>query len=628
MPRMPLEGTASAPARRRLLTLALCAGLCLAFVAASARDASAQPATGSRDLVISQVYTRGGEPGATFRNDYIEMFNRGTTSVNLFDYRMQISTTGEGASPDVSVRFVGSGGIILDPGQYIMFALGSSGTGGDPLPAPPEFNGPGINLGSASGKIALFRNTSFTPLGCPLGQDAGITDYVAYGAASCAEGGAPAPAPATVVAALLRKGNGCTDTDNNAGDFDAAAPNPRNRDSAGNVCGASPTANSVQFESAQVNTVEGAGSVEIFVTRSGDTTTPATVQYATIDGEPASPSSGGAIQRSDFTTAIGTLRFAAGETRKSFPLLVTDDAYDEAPQSLTIRLGSPVGVGLGAQVSTTVTIADNDTTPEGPNPIDSTSFFVRQHYHDFLNREPDAPGFAFWSEQIDECETRPEAERQGCREVRRINVSAAFFLAIEFQETGYLVYRAYKASYPDSAQRPRGFPTYREFEHDAQDTARGVIIGQPGAEQLLEQNRQLFFNEFVARPEFTLSYPATLTAAQFVDALNANTGGALSTTERDALVAGLESGAETRATALRRVADDEDFRVAEFNRAFVLTQYFGYLRRSPNEVPDNNFVGYDFWLTKLNNHNGNFITAEMVKGFITSGEYRARFGAQ
>ena len=116
-------------------------------------------------------------------------------------------------------------------------------------------------------------------------------------------------------------------------------------------------------------------------------------------------------------------------------------------------------------------------------------------------------------------------------------------------------------------------------------------------------------------------------AAQYVDALNTNAGGALSTAERDALVAGLQTGAETRASVLRKVAEDVDFRNAEVNRGFVLMQYFGYLRRAPNEAPDSNFNGYDFWLGKLNQFGGNFIQAEMVKSFLISEEYRERFGS-
>ena len=81
-----------------------------------------------------------------------------------------------------------------------------------------------------------------------------------------------------------------------------------------------------------------------------------------------------------------------------------------------------------------------------------------------------------------------------------------------------------------------------------------------------------------------------------------------------------------RAQVLRAVADDTDLRNAEFNKAFVLMQYFGYLRRNPNEAPDTNFDGFNFWLGKLNTFNGNFVNAEMVKAFLVSGEYRQRFG--
>jgi hypothetical protein len=81
-----------------------------------------------------------------------------------------------------------------------------------------------------------------------------------------------------------------------------------------------------------------------------------------------------------------------------------------------------------------------------------------------------------------------------------------------------------------------------------------------------------------------------------------------------------------RAQVLRAVADDTDLRNAETNRAFVLMQYFGYLRRNPNDLPDVDFSGYNFWLNKLDSFGGNFVNADMVKAFLVSGEYRQRFG--
>ena len=77
---------------------------------------------------------------------------------------------------------------------------------------------------------------------------------------------------------------------------------------------------------------------------------------------------------------------------------------------------------------------------------------------------------------------------------------------------------------------------------------------------------------------------------------------------------------------MRQIVENQTFAEREFNRAFVLMQYFGYLRRNPDDAPDGNMRGFNFWLTKLNQFGGNFVSAEMVKAFITSDEYRRRFG--
>ncbi|HEX5705681.1 MAG TPA: hypothetical protein VFX96_00180, partial [Pyrinomonadaceae bacterium] len=103
-------------------------------------------------------------------------------------------------------------------------------------------------------------------------------------------------------------------------------------------------------------------------------------------------------------------------------------------------------------------------------------------------------------------------------------------------------------------------------------------------------------------------------------------GRALSATERDALASALGSGAMTRAQVLRAIAENADFRARQKNKAFVLMQYLGYLRRAPNESPNADFAGYNFWLGKLDDHGGDFVAAEMVKAFITSDEYFVRFG--
>lgn len=286
-----------------------------------------------------------------------------------------------------------------------------------------------------------------------------------------------------------------------------------------------------------------------------------------------------------------------------------------APGDYSVRLVS--SAGEIAYITGGLTIAlPNGTTATSPNPIDNTQFFVAQHYRDFLNREPDAAGLAHWTNEIESCGTDAR-----CREVRRVNVSAAFFLSIEFQQTGYLVYRFHQAAF-NTGERLR----LRVFLPDTQRISRGVVVGAANWEQQLEANKQAFANEFVNRPEFLALYPTTMSPSQFVDMLNANTGGSLSQAERDTLVNELSSGVKNRAQVLRAVAEDAEFRAREFNRAFVLMQYFGYLRRNPNDQPDTDLSGYNFWLQKLNQFGGNFEQAEMVKAFISSAEYRRRFG--
>jgi len=259
--------------------------------------------------------------------------------------------------------------------------------------------------------------------------------------------------------------------------------------------------------------------------------------------------------------------------------------------------------------------------PPMVNPIDDPQFFVRQQYRDFLNREPDTPGLTFWTNEITSCGGDVQ-----CVEVKRINVSAAFFLSTEFQQTGYLVYKTYAAAFGPTRIASTVPLTRSEFLPDVQSVAQGVVVGATGWKEQLEANQAAYFNEFVQRPNFVATYPSTMSSAQYVDSLKANASGALSSSERDQLVQELSSGAKTRAQVLRAVAENAEFTRAHFNRAFVLMQYFGYLRRNPNDFPDNNFGGYNFWLTKLDQFNGNFVQAEMVKAFITSTEYRQRFG--
>ena len=269
------------------------------------------------------------------------------------------------------------------------------------------------------------------------------------------------------------------------------------------------------------------------------------------------------------------------------------------------------------------------------NKIDEAEFFVRQHYADFLNRAPDSGGLAFWTNEITSCGTN-----QGCRDAKRVNVSAAFFLSIEFQQTGYLVERFYKATFTDSPARPRGLPRMQEFLADTQTIGEGVIVGQGDWEQRLEANRQAFARQWVQRPEVLQQLPATMTAAQFVDKLFLNSEVTPTQNERNAAITAFGAGGtDGRAAALRSVADSASVYNKQYNAGFVLMQYIGYLRRNPNDAPDSDYSGFDFWLGKLNSFSlpGEDVRdesvalrrvqqAEMVKAFITSLEYRGRFG--
>jgi hypothetical protein len=395
----------------------------------------------------------------------------------------------------------------------------------------------------------------------------------------------------------------------------------------------------LKFDASNYPAAESVGSRTVTVTRSGDTSAPTTVDYTTSDSAGASQCNvfgGRASSRCDYEATLGTLNFAAGESSKTISIPIIDDSYAEGNELLNVTLSNPVGGTLVAPSSSTVAIIDNDSA-NGANPIVQARYYVRMHYLDFLNREPDTGGWDFWTNQITNC-----GSDVGCTEVRRIDGSASFFLSIEFQQTGYLVERVYKVSYGDvdgtstfPGPQPHSLKVpvvrFAEFLGDTQQITRGVVVLQPGWEQLLESNKVAFFAEFVQRPRFTAAFPTTMTPAQFVDQLNQNAGNVLTASERTTAInlfggAGNTTNQPARAQALRQVTEDRDLESAEFNRAFVLMQYFGYLRRNPNDPQDSDYTGYDFWLVKLNQFGGSYTNAEMVKAFITSIEYNRRFG--
>jgi hypothetical protein len=238
------------------------------------------------------------------------------------------------------------------------------------------------------------------------------------------------------------------------------------------------------------------------------------------------------------------------------------------------------------------------------NRIDAPEYFVRQHYLDFLGREPDEAGFNFWSDQILSC-----GADAACIERRTINVSAAYFLSIEFQHTGGFVDGLYRASYGRQ-------PQFAEFMPDSAVVAQNVVVGDGDWAGQLAANKQAFIDAWMQRSAFRAAYDG-LGNGDYVDTLISHAHDFNG--DRNALIDGLNSGSLSRASALRSIVENEGFVTGKRNESFVMMQYFGYLRRDPDEN------GFQFWLTKLNQFDGNFEQAEMVKAFLVSGEYRNRF---
>ena len=250
--------------------------------------------------------------------------------------------------------------------------------------------------------------------------------------------------------------------------------------------------------------------------------------------------------------------------------------------------------------------------PIAGNDIDDSHFFVEQHYRDFFDREADDNGLDFWEHQIANC-----GDDSRCREASRINTSGAFFLSIEFQETGYLLYRFNKASFGTMPRR-------NDFIVEMQSIGRGVVVGQAGWQQKLEDNKRAEAERWTNRADFHARFDGR-SNSQFVDDLFANAGVTPGQQERQDLINRLNASLETRGSVLRKVAENAELTNKEKNPAFVLMQYFGYLHRNPDEGPDHDLSGFNFWLHKLDDNGGDFRRAEMVKAFLVAGEYRNRF---
>ena len=350
----------------------------------------------------------------------------------------------------------------------------------------------------------------------------------------------------------------------------------------------------LQFSLDRFTVNEGDGSATITVTRTGDTSTAVGVSYFTSDA-------GVATQKSDYVMATGTLTFAPGETSKTFDVLIIDNAWVQGSHTLFLQLTNPTGGSfLGDQYLTFLTILDNDTGPVTTNPLDTPQFFVRQQYYDFLNRLPDQQGLDYWTSRIAQC-----ASDANCLNNQRAVVSAAFFVEQEFQQTGSVVYRLNKAALGVT-------PSYSHFMQD-----RNRLIGGPN----LQQSTLNFATAFAQAGAFTQLYPGSLSAAEFVNKLFDTAGLFPFTAERQQEIQALTDGSKTRAHVLLHVIEIPELKQREYNPAFVLMQYYGYLRR------DADSSGYQFWLNILNTRLPNDPSGyrAMVCAFITSAEYQDRF---
>ena len=214
--------------------------LLLQFVAVAV--GSSPPATAlSPNVVISQVYGGGGNAGATYTHDFVELFNRGTTSVSLAGWSVQYtSATGTGNFGANSGQLTELPAVTLAPGQFLLVQEATNAAVGAALPTPDVTDATPINMSGTAGKVALVSTTASlgcnggsTP--CSAGQLAQIIDLIGYGNANFFEGAGAAPTLSNTTAAL-RNGNGCIETDNNAADFAAAGPQPRNTSSTLNRC--------------------------------------------------------------------------------------------------------------------------------------------------------------------------------------------------------------------------------------------------------------------------------------------------------------------------------------------------------------------------------------------------------
>jgi hypothetical protein len=357
----------------------------------------------------------------------------------------------------------------------------------------------------------------------------------------------------------------------------------------------------LQFSSGTYSVNEDDGSVAITVIRSNSLVGNVSVNYVasdTVGLQNCNVIDGRASSRCDYVGVVGSLRFAANETQKTISLPVVDDTYLEGPESFSISLIEPTGGAiLGTQSSATVTIKDNGNDGIGlSNPIDGTNFFVRQHYIDFLGREPD-PASIGWNNQINNCvPVQPACDR--------LSVSQGIYNSPEFKDRGYFIYKFYSVAFGRK-------PTYDEFVLD-----RARVSGfQTEAE--LEQSKVDFIADFMSRAEF--SAYAGLTDDQYVlrffnltGVTQVTAGGVVY--DLAAMQQSMRMG-KTRAQVLREMVESPEVSAKYQVESTIVMHYFGYLRRDPD-------AAYQDWIG-IYNQTGD--SRNVTNGFVNSQEYRARF---
>lgn len=361
----------------------------------------------------------------------------------------------------------------------------------------------------------------------------------------------------------------------------------------------------VTLSSNLFNVNESLGSASITVRRFGDISPAVTVDYATSDTASLSGCNEPnhlASERCDYATTIGTLRWDAGDgSDKTITVPIVDDQLSEGQETFRITLSNAHGAFI-ANSTATIIINDNDTGLE-PNPINRVDFFVRQQYIDFLGRLPDQTGFSNWVDTLSRCPSGGFGENDH-PECDRIHVSMGFFQSEEFLGRAYFAFRFYMTAFN---QRPR----YAQFIPDM------ALVGGPKSPAEQEASAAQFSEDFVQRPEFQQRYGQITAPAAYVDAL-LQTAGVPNLAIRQALIDGLQSGTKTRGRVLREIVESSEVFTRFLTDGTVAIQYFGYLRRDPDEI------GYQNWVTTLRANPNNL--RHMVFGFLYSTEYRGRFG--